>query len=208
MLSEVKGNIPRLHDILDDKVAPQSPYSKLNFVQYLVTKHCIENYEFYSEIIAIINNYDFYKRHHTTADWFSIYTEYIEGEVVNLPDSLLNNITKNELPDLESLKQMEKTVSGYLYMTYCEFVAGIKKEQEIAIENYSSSSVKSLGSPCSTSATSEEYEGDISSDASISTKIVCKCNSSDKCEKYRHGHGGWTKLTNKFKWRRPSHNTY
>ncbi|GMM47856.1 hypothetical protein DAPK24_044540 [Pichia kluyveri] len=149
------SNTPKLLDILNDNVDPDSTHSKINFLEFLVKKHCIENYEFFSELSSIISNYDTFKKYNSTAEWFSLYYNFIESEIINLPATLISNLSKKKLPELSYLKNIEKIILNYLLATYYEFLTFTKSNtnsnSNSAINSNTNSNVNSRSTSFSNS---------------------------------------------------------
>jgi hypothetical protein len=118
--------VPKLREVLNDRVNPDCCFSKINFLKFLVDKHCIENYEFFSELSSIIDNYQVFKRYNSTSEWFCIYNQYIENETINLPASLVSELSKKQLPSLAKLQKIEKIILNYLLASYYEFLTATK----------------------------------------------------------------------------------
>lgn len=199
--------VPKLLEILNDKIDPTSNYSKINFVKFLVDKHCIENYEFYTELLSIVENYDFFKRHNSTSEWFSIYNQFIETEIINLPGDIVLQLSKNHLPCLSVLNKIEKIILNYLLASYYEFISDYKLSKNNDISTSSSttnSSIKNasnLESPDLTSINSDNsykvliedlnLNLDLDSDSNVKTKasnsdsnIYLCCNNGENGHEY------------------------
>lgn len=148
-INEVKTIVPKLGEILNDQIEPEMVYSKINFLKFLVDKHCIENYDFYIDLKAIISNYDLLQHHGSTMEWFSFYTQFIESEIINLPADITLRLYKNTLPCINFLKQIEKIILKYLLSSYYEFISYSKGL--LSVE-------KNKTSSCSTSITNNTEE--------------------------------------------------
>lgn len=116
-------NAPQLQTVLQDQVPEHSPFSKINFLQFLVSKHCIENYECHTEITIIMSNLD----SKPINRWGNLYTEYIENDSLNLPESISNSLSKFSLPDINTLHQIHDLLMNYLFTSYCEFISQVKR---------------------------------------------------------------------------------
>lgn len=114
---------PQLLKVLQDKVPQQSPFSKPNFIQFLVCKHCVENFECYSEISNIISHLD----SNPIKQWSKLYIEYIENDSLNLPESISNCISKFEIPDVNILNEILDVLVNYLFTSYCEFTSQVTR---------------------------------------------------------------------------------
>jgi hypothetical protein len=148
--------VPKLRDVLNDRVNPDCCFSKINFLKFLVDKHCIENYEFFSELSSIIDNYQVFKRYNSTSEWFCIYNQYIENETINLPASLVLELSKKQLPSLAKLQKIEKIILNYLLASYYEFLTATKAENSRSTSF--SSTATNTQSPDSTSVFSSLCE--------------------------------------------------
>lgn len=144
--------IPKLGEILDDQVNPESVYSKINFLKFLVDKHCIENYEFYTELDSVLRNHELFKRFNSTSEWFSIYNQFIETEIINLPADITLKLSKNSLPALYLLNKIEKIIMNFLLASYYEFISYTKDMISAKIRTSSSCSTSTANSANNTAS--------------------------------------------------------
>ena len=144
--------IPKLGEILDDHVNPESVYSKINFLKFLVDKHCIENYEFYTELDSILKNHELFRRYSSTSEWFSIYDQFIETEIINLPADITLKLSKNSLPSLYLLNKIEKIIMNFLLASYYEFISYTKDMLSAKIRTSSSCSTSTTNSANNTAS--------------------------------------------------------
>ena len=158
-------DIPKLEDILNDSIDPESAYSKLNFLKFLIAKHCIENYECYTELQSLFLSYDKLKNNNLTSNWIVFYNTFIAREIVNLPADVVCLVSKNCLPSRNILRKMEKILINFLYISYYEFVSinkqKIPNRSSTFSSNISTSSPLSNLSPstslCSECSTNKQF---------------------------------------------------
>jgi hypothetical protein len=162
--------IPKLLDILKDEVDPDSKFSKINFLKFLVDKHCIENYEFLTELEAILTNYDIFKRYNSTSEWFSIYSQYVETDIINLPADLISKLPKMELPCFNLLKKVEKIIVNYLLNVYYEFIS-FNTVPTVLINNNNNTNNSTPTSTSSSSSTSVSALTNSTTNSSSYTKM-------------------------------------
>lgn len=191
---ELSLNIPKLTDILNDKIPVGSAYSNYNFTQFLITKHCVENLYFYNEIMTLLEDYDNFQIN----NWLAIYRKFIECDDINLPGDLLIKLdkNKNKLPCINLLMKIKKIIMGYLHNSFHEFLNELKIEKFSCLS--SMNSVSLCSSPCSTSLTSDEIdvndaqtEVSVNTSCSLSTKnnvINIKDNTSRRNNEYNNDH--------------------
>lgn len=147
-------SIPNLLDILNDKVDPDSKFSKINFLTFLIEKHCIENYEFLTQLNSILLNYEFYSKYNSTSEWFEVYSKYIENGVINLRADLVANLSKMKLPCIKTLRKIEKVIINYLLDSYYEFINynGVIEVIEVSNDDLSDETSTDYSSICNASA--------------------------------------------------------
>lgn len=153
-----------------DQVDPESLYSKINFVKFLVDKHCIENYEFYTELASIIENYELFRRYNSTCEWFSIYNQFIETEIINLPADITLKLSKNSLPCPFLLNKIEKIILNFLLASYYEFILYTK---DLASAKVRTSSSCSTSTSNSTNNTTNSCFTRLNSSLSPDSTSVC-----------------------------------
>lgn len=173
--------IPSLIDILNDKVDPDSKFSKINFLTFLVDKHCIENYEFLTELNAILLNYEFYKKYHSTAEWFEIYSKYIESDVINLRADVVAKLLKTKLPCIKTLKTIERTIVNYLLNSYYEFINSTEVTEVVEnIEDIKDTEdIESISSNSHTSSNGNHFDIDILNLDLMDSLSTCSCTHSN-----------------------------
>lgn len=113
---------PIFQQVLDDVVPAESPFSKMHFLQFLVAKHCMENYDCYQELLRLHQPQQKQRLKH----WTGLYCEYIESDLINLPESLARQLDKFELPPMETLDTLIRLLLGFLFGSYCDFTSSVK----------------------------------------------------------------------------------
>lgn len=115
---------------LEDKIPPESPYSKFHFVQFLLKCQCMENLDFYMEITQFLGMYECHmsRGNGRSKDWSSMYRTYIEPEIVNLPGDLIAQTNSYSIPDKKVLTKIQRHLESYLHTSYYEFVTEISNQ--------------------------------------------------------------------------------
>lgn len=183
--------IPKLGEILNDEVEPKCIYSKINFMKFLVDKHCIENYDFYSELKSIINNYELFNRYNSTSEWFSIYNQFIETEIINLPADITLRLVKNKLPCIGLLNKIEKIILNYLLASYYEFISYnkynlLEKNNLISFSTSIESSVNNTDYSCFTKLNNSLLSPDSNSMCSDFSFNFYQSDDEDECNNIKN----------------------
>jgi hypothetical protein len=110
--------IPTLDELLQDDNS-YGYYSKLNFIEYLQSIHCLENLSF----VLAINNYFLSP---SIWKWKIIYEEFLQNNSVNeinLPGNLKANVSSSTMPDVNLLKKFKRIIyDDILLDLYNEFI--------------------------------------------------------------------------------------
>lgn len=119
---------PPLVVVLADEAPHGCPYAKVNFIQFLAEKHCIENYDSYAEIAHIHASIE--AGGNPIKQWTALYAEYVETDKLNLPESITSAVSKFTLPSPTMFEEIKAVLMGYLFTSYSEFTAQVRRREE------------------------------------------------------------------------------
>lgn len=139
--------IPSLPDVLYKE--NKSPYTKSNFLKYLSSIHCIENYEFINDV----NKYNKLKDKEKLIKWNEIIKLYLcndSPKEINLPYQYKQNLLV-KTPNPEVIKKAYRIIFELLSDSYNQFITVTKKQttiqnQSLPIPATRRSSISSSGS--------------------------------------------------------------
>lgn len=123
-------SIPNLQDLIFDR-STDKHFNKNNFIKYLASIHCLENFEF------LVDVNKFYQLSNDTDriyKWNLIIKHYLLTDSlkeINIPHQMRNNLlTKNHLPHNDCIKKAYKIISELVLDNYNQFIGMIKKQQQ------------------------------------------------------------------------------
>ncbi|CDK28399.1 unnamed protein product [Kuraishia capsulata CBS 1993] len=176
---------PPLEQVLSDN-APE-PYHLEAFSEFLASRHCIENLEFY-QILTGFMSQGMETSIPDIQRWkllFQNFIVYDSPREINIPCSLRTAVTADEIPRLETLQDLLSTVKLLLHSAYLEFVSQF-------CSNMSSGSLSSM----------EETNSIISPNNTSRNHSVSSNGSANVKE------SSWKKMGKKLKWRRSSNGSF
>lgn len=133
-------SVPSLQDLLLEKSGDKTPYNKHNFIRYLSSIHCLENYEFINEInkfnkLAKEPNRDKDK----LMRWNNIVKNYLledSPRELNLPYQIKSNLLKHKMPPADCVKKAYKIIYELLLDSYNQFINVVKKQNMSSYSNH------------------------------------------------------------------------
>lgn len=125
-------SVPSLQDILFDKSNEKTPYNKHNFIRYLSSIHCLENYEFIIEVNKFNKLLkDSGRDKEKVLKWNGIVKQYLlddSPKELNLSYQVKSNLFKHKIPTNDSLKKAYKIIYELLLDSYNQFISVTKKQ--------------------------------------------------------------------------------
>lgn len=133
-------SIPSLQDLLDKDSSHKPPYSRSNFIKYLTSLHCLENYEFIYEV----NKFNHLKDpKDKMKKWDAIIKTFLlddSSKEINLPHQLKKSLLV-KLPSSDSLKKSYKVIYELLLDSYNQFINTTRKQNMSSFTNHQSHSL-------------------------------------------------------------------
>lgn len=144
-------SVPSLQDILVEKSNDKTPYNKHNFIRYLSSIHCLENYEFINEITKFNKlAKESGKEKEKLVKWCGIVKQYLledSPKELNLPHQIKANLLKHKLPAPDAVKKAYKIIYELLLDSYNQFINVTKKQTMSSYNNHHSNTSNTQSLP-------------------------------------------------------------